>query len=164
MPTDTQIIDLLKQLKASAPAGFALALHINYTRPTFLFQTYPEDWIKEYSEKGMVMADPTVHWGFENEGTKRWSALADQDPSGVLSKAAVHGMKYGVACALTRDDTHSLGSFARSDKEFSDSECDALLDKTRQIHVATEDLNTLVPDIYEAIKILGIQCSQPGGR
>lgn len=164
MSGQSQIIDELKQLDAVATAGFALAFHINYTRPTFLFQTYPDAWISEYSEKGLVMSDPTVHWGFENEGTQRWSALASQDTGGVLKMAAIHGLNYGVTCTVEAARTRSMGSFARADREFGDDECAALLTCIDTLHHATSGLNKLSDDLLADLEANGIRVSHPGGQ
>ena len=51
---------LLAELKEIAPAGFAIALHVGFNSPKFLFQTYPSKWLKEYSENGLVMNDPNT--------------------------------------------------------------------------------------------------------
>lgn len=64
-----KILAELDLLTENAPMGFAVAHHIRLTTPSFLFQNYSQDWISYYSENGLVMSDPTVLWGFENEGT-----------------------------------------------------------------------------------------------
>lgn len=164
MANHYDIVGEMQKLADKASAGFALAFHVQYTRPTFLFQTYPEAWISEYSEKGMVMSDPTVHWGFENDGYKSWSALADQDTSGVLTSAASHGLAYGVTCAFGGDDRRSMCSFARTDREFTDAECLALLDSVKALHQATDGLATLEPAFLKSLEDMGVKVSQPGGR
>jgi LuxR family transcriptional regulator len=58
--TQTEIRAVLSDLMTLAPTGYAAALHINFTTPAFLFQTYPTDWLAIYSQQGMVMKDPTV--------------------------------------------------------------------------------------------------------
>ena len=93
-----------------APTGYAAALHINFTTPDFLFQTYPADWLAIYSQKGFVMQDPTVLWGFENLGTVRWSDLTRNDHAGVMKEATKFGMKYGLTVAVEQGGSRSIAS------------------------------------------------------
>lgn len=163
MSSQKQIIDELQKLQSGATLGFALAFHIVYTRPTLLFQTYPEDWIREYSEKGLVMSDPTVHWGFEHVGTRRWSELADQDQVGVLEMAAQHDLKFGVTCAVEANDTRSMASFARADREYDDAECAELLGCITRLHDATSGMTSLPKNLVADVEKLEIRLAQPGG-
>ena len=163
MPSN-MILEEMQALSQAAESGFALAFHIQYTRPTFLFQTYPDAWISEYSEKGMVMSDPTVHWGFENDGTRRWSDLAEQDSAGVLKSAASHGLRYGVTCAFGSGESRSMCSFSRADREFEDTECAALFDSVKKLHAATEGMATLNDAQLADLEKIGVTVSQPGGR
>lgn len=120
--TQTEIRSVLSDLTHLAPTGYAAALHINFTTPDFLFQTYPADWLAIYSQQGLVMKDPTVLWGFENLGTVRWSDLADIDPAGVMRAATKFGMNYGVTVAVEQGGTRSIASLSRGDREFSGDE------------------------------------------
>lgn len=164
MPNKTTILTEVQNLSDVATAGFALAFHIQYTRPTFLFQSYPDAWIREYSEKGMVMSDPTVHWGFENDGYLRWSDLSVQDSAGVLDRAAAHDLNFGVTCAFGGNDSRSMCSFARSDREFSDDECAALLQSMQVLHQETTGLAALDANLLKTLTDRQIKVSQPGGR
>jgi LuxR family transcriptional regulator len=105
-------------LKTIATAGFAPAFHVRFTTPTFLFQTYPKDWLDYYSQNGLVMSDPTVMWGFENTGAVDWAALQANDSAGVLAKAAEYGLKHGATYATEIDGSHSIGTFARTQTVF----------------------------------------------
>lgn len=133
-----------------SPAGYAVAFHIRYSAPTFLLQTYPKTWTAYYSLHALVMADPTVAWGFANEGSCRWSDLTD-DPARVMERAAEHGLKYGVVCAVDSDDSRSFGSFARADREFTDAEIATLCDGVAYMHAATRHLETLPEDALEML-------------
>lgn len=126
-------------LADSCPAGYAVGLHVRFTSPTYLFQTYPAAWNEFYSSQGLVMRDPTVTWGFSNEGAVRWSALAGDDPAGVLAGAADHGLIYGVAAAVLSGGSRTLAGFARGDREFTDSEIEALLAAVETMHALTAD-------------------------
>ena len=59
-------------MRGFCDTGFALAVHIRYTRPTLLYQTYEQSWADQYSEKGYMLSDPTVHWGLANVGSMEW--------------------------------------------------------------------------------------------
>src|SRR6478752_7752848 len=78
------IAELLHQLDQLSPSGFAIALHIRFTRPTYLFQTYAKPWMDHYSQAGLVMHDPVVRWGLQNTGHRLWSQLSDIDEIGVF--------------------------------------------------------------------------------
>ena len=69
------IAALLHSLDQRSPSGFAIALHIRFTPPTYLFQSYPKPWLDHYSQAGLVMHDPIVRWGLQNVGRLRWSDL-----------------------------------------------------------------------------------------
>ncbi|MEZ5722990.1 MAG: autoinducer binding domain-containing protein [Paracoccaceae bacterium] len=48
---------------------------------TSVFRRAPDDraydprWTEIYTEKGYMLADPMVFWGFNNDGTIRWSEI-----------------------------------------------------------------------------------------
>lgn len=151
------------ELSILAPAGYALAFHIRYTTPTYLFQSYSEEWLRHYSENGLVMSDPTVHWGFENEGTCRWSELTQRDEAGVLEQAKTFGIQFGVTWALDLGDSRSVGSLARVDREFSDAECTDILQKMSALHTATSDLDALAPETAAALQKMAIKVTHPAG-
>jgi len=124
----------LSQLDGLCSAGYAIALHVRYTAPKFLFQTYPADWMEIYSQKGLVLKDPTVLWGFENTGTARWGELVNQDEGGVLEIASRFGLKHGFSAAVNRGEARSIASFARSDNDFSDAEIVEISDIFGELH------------------------------
>ena len=57
------IAAVLQDFDQRSPAGFAVALHFDFTTPTFLFQTYPKRWMDYYSAGGLVMHDPVARMG-----------------------------------------------------------------------------------------------------
>lgn len=132
----------LDVMKEKSPAGYAIALHINFTAPTLLFQTYPVAWITHYEESGFILNDPVVMWGFEHQGTCRWSDMADLDTKGVLSAAKAFGMNYGFVVSINANQKKSIGGFARSDRDFSDAEIDEIHDILRLIH--KEDVSRIM--------------------
>lgn len=156
MTTETQITNVLRDLKSDAPAGYALAFHVRFTTPTFLFQTYPKAWADYYSSHGLVMHDPTVAWGFENTGSQRWSNLTATDTAGVMSKAAEYGLRYGVTIATESNESRSLASFAREDREFTDAEIAHLRDQIALLHDATADTLALEPDTVTRLRKMAV--------
>ena len=71
MSSRSEIERYLAQLGELSPSGFAIAFHIRYTTPAFLFQTYDRRWLDLYSQKGLVMQDPIVSFGFTETGWRR---------------------------------------------------------------------------------------------
>jgi LuxR family transcriptional regulator, quorum-sensing system regulator SdiA len=157
MANQIEIRDSLAELKDIASAGYALAFHVRFTTPTFLFQTYPKDWLDHYSQNGLVMSDPTVAWGFENVGAISWSELSSLDSKGVLKSASGYGLNFGTTCALEVDGSRSIGSFARADREFTDQERDVLIKKMDHLHAAMANIKTLSPETAAALRMMSVQ-------
>ncbi len=156
MNAETETAALLAAIREVAPAGFAIALHIRFTAPRYLFQAYARDWMEVYSREGLVLQDPTVRWGFAHTGTVRWSALAGDDPAGVLAKAAAHGLSYGVTVAIDDEGSRSVASFARGDREFTDAEMAEVASLLRALHAETLSAETLSPADHEALKRMSV--------
>jgi len=150
-----QILDRVERVSVLAPTGYALAFHIRYATPTFLLQAYPKSWTTYYSFHALVMVDPTVAWGLSNYGSCRWSELTD-DPSRVMKRAAEHGLNFGITCATETDDSRSFGSFARSDREFNQSEIDELMGVLTHIHGATKSAKDLSQEAIDTLRAMSI--------
>ncbi|MEM1374964.1 MAG: autoinducer binding domain-containing protein [Pseudomonadota bacterium] len=135
----------------TSPGGYAVGLHVRFASPSYLFQTYPSAWNEFYSSQGLVMRDPTVTWGFSNEGAVRWSALQGDDPAGVLTQAADHGLTFGVAGAVHSGGSRTIAGFARSDREFSDQEMSDLMAAVTKMHKITEDTDSLSAEDLQTI-------------
>lgn len=137
MTLDTALSPHLKLLEEVASAGFAIALHVRYTTPTHLFQTYPAAWTQEYARDGLVMQDPAVAWAFEQQGHIAWCDLTSRDEAGVLRRAAAHGLRHGLSVSLLRDGSRSLGGFARADRPFTAAEVAAIEAALEALHDGT---------------------------
>jgi LuxR family transcriptional regulator len=144
-----------------APTGYAAALHINFTTPDFLFQTYPADWLAIYSQKGFVMQDPKVLWGFENLGTVRWSDLTRNDHAGVMKEATKFGMKYGLTVAVEQGGSRSIASLSRKDREFTDVELALATEMISNLHNLTAQARTLTSETREILRQQSIQFTHP---
>jgi hypothetical protein len=129
---------LLSQTAALCDTGYVFALHNRFTRPSFMYRSYPQSWITRYDEKSMIIEDPVVRWGLRETGVMRWSEL--EDPDGILADAAAHGLTNGLACAAGPSSSRSISGFTRSDRAFSDDEAEMLLDITQKLHQLTQQL------------------------
>ncbi|PRY24900.1 autoinducer binding domain-containing protein [Aliiruegeria haliotis] len=132
-----QVRVILAEINDACSAGFAVALHVSFSTPKFLFQTYRPDWAKVYSEKGLVMHDPTVKWGLQNEGIIDWSELEGDDPANVIGLAREHGIEHGFTASVNDVGTRSVGSFARTDTPFSEEDLRAINDSFVRLHGLT---------------------------
>lgn len=154
----------LQDVETLSPAGFAIAFHIRLTAPDFLFQTYPKDWINIYSEKGYVMNDPIVRWGFGETGTIRWSELGALDDLGILEQSQPFGMVFGCAIATETGVSRSVAGFARADREFTDAEIDTLHQHTQTLHDLTASKTGMPKDLSEELHHLSIQMTHLSTR
>jgi LuxR family transcriptional regulator, quorum-sensing system regulator SdiA len=161
MDTQAEIGQIVAELMGLAPAGYAIALHVQFTTPTFLFQTYPKEWIDHYSQNGLVMRDPTVHWGFENLGTVRWADLVALDADGVIAQAARHGMVHGFTAAVESGGTRSLSSFTRADRDFTDENIAKIAGRLTRLHDLTATAGTLTPATRDALRRLSVTFTHP---
>ncbi|TNC52828.1 transcriptional regulator [Rubellimicrobium rubrum] len=161
MNTSIDIPAELAELKIIAPAGFAVALHVHFTTPAYLFQTYPTKWIEEYGRDGLVMQDPVVAWSFANTGTIAWKALAPSDRAGVLARAAAHGLNHGIGVSLIERDSRSVAFFARTDRAFSPDEVARIEAGVATLHDATDPDQPLGPEAREGLRRLSVAFTHP---
>lgn len=156
MDAQERISAALGRLHAASPAGFAIALHVRFTAPRYLLQSYAKDWLDTYTRLGLVLHDPVVRWGFENTGWIRWSALSDADAAGVLARAADHGLAYGVVMAHLGKGSRSMAGFARPDRELSDAEIAAITTDFTELHNLTHGAETLSPRVHETLRQMSV--------
>lgn len=156
MSSQKKISTLLERLHHASPAGFAIALHVKFTAPRYLFQSYAKDWLDMYSRNGLVLHDPVVRWGFSNTGTIRWSELDRETGGAVLDQAAEHGLRFGAVVAMVRNGTRSMGGFARSDREPTDAEIVDLSADLTELHDLTLTVERLSPSVHETLKQMSI--------
>ncbi|MCG6903881.1 MAG: autoinducer binding domain-containing protein [Rhodobacter sp.] len=142
------------------PLGFAIALHIKYNAPTFLFQTFPEKWAAHYAKQGFVIRDPAVHWAFENTGFVRWRDLVESDTSGVMEQARLYGLTYGFTYSIHNDHSRTLAGFARSDRDYLDAEIDDIADRLEALDVLTAGIEILSAKDTEALQALSIRLTR----
>jgi LuxR family transcriptional regulator len=164
MADKEDIRSILLRLEEQSPTGFAIAFHVKFTTPEFLLQTYPKEWIDLYSERGYVMVDPTVSWGFNNEGTKRWSELADDDSVGIFKECQKFNMNYGVSVALEQGGSRSLASFTRHDRDFAEAECQELSELLEKLHDMTLSDGSMSAEQRQNLHDLSVQMTHPDWR
>ena len=141
----------LGELRSLCDTGFALAVHIRYTRPTLLYQTYAREWTDRYNEKGYMLADPTVHWGLANTGAMDWAMLENQDPEGVIAAAKGFGLTNGWTYATGPATSRSLGSMTCS-RSFTAEERARICSIIDFIHTETEGFDSLSAAQQETLR------------
>lgn len=151
------IAALLGEIDERSPAGFAIALHVRFSRPTYLFQTYAKPWMAHYSQAGLVMHDPVVRWGLQNVGRCRWSDLAAIDDAHVFDQAREHGLMNGAAFAIMIGESRSIAACARADRDFTDDEIEVLEELLVRLHRATLGLERLGARDQRALTELSIR-------
>lgn len=160
MSDNLSISPVLESIGEVCTAGYAIGLHIKFTTPTFFFQSYSKDWLTHYSNKGMVIHDPIVRWGFENTGMADWDELSDMDERNVLGEAAEYGLNHGVVISLLQDGSRTIAGFSRTDRKFSEAEATQLHEHLTQLHNLTKNLTALPSAERAALKQLSIITSQ----
>ncbi len=158
----SKITSILETVEDMSPSGFAIAFHIRMTASEFQFQTYPKDWMKTYSEKGYVMVDPIVAWGFSNNGAIRWSELAELDTHNIFEQSKTYGLNYGVAIGVEHDETRSVAGFARPDREHTDAEIAELTGHVSALHRLTASKNGMSEELRNELHQLSIRMTHPG--
>jgi LuxR family transcriptional regulator, quorum-sensing system regulator SdiA len=148
---------LLHDLDRRSPAGCAIGLHIRFSTPRYMFQSYPKRWMDTYAGAGLFAQDPTVRWGMNNVGWIRWGELEGIDSQGVLDLAKDHGIMNGVTIALLVGGSRSIASFARSDRDYEGLEIDELEIAFEQLHRATASIESLTDEDRLALKDLSVR-------
>ncbi|MCF2903503.1 autoinducer binding domain-containing protein [Octadecabacter sp. CECT 8868] len=162
MSNTSKIREILETVETLSPAGFAIAFHIRLTSPDFLFQTYAKEWTDLYSEKGYVMVDPIVRWGFTETGSIRWSSLGEYDDHNVLEQSLAFGMTYGVAIATETNGSRSCAGFSRGDREFTDDEIAVLSAHVQDLHDLTASNTGMGDKMRQELQALSIKMTHPG--
>lgn len=143
MERDLTISAILDEIGPLCPSGYAIALHVRFSTPTFLFQTYDKAWLEHYSRKALVLQDPTVAWGFQNTGRCRWEDLESLDTNGVIAAARAHGIAHGFTLAMLEEGSRSLASFTRPDRPHTEDEMDRIAGLLAELHRKTRATESL---------------------
>lgn len=144
----------LHELSQIATAGYFIGLHIRFTSPLMLFQTYDPVWTDIYTEKGYAMRDPMVAWGFSTTGACRWSELPVPDTFGIMREAAGFGMVYGVAVACGPVTSRTIAGASRSDREFLPEETAKITAIVNRLHDQSQPPDSLTDAQSEALRLI----------
>ncbi len=142
----------LSKLGEFAEAGYFLALHIRFTSPLMFFQTYREDWTEHYTQNGYVLRDPMTAWSFATTGATRWSNPRIPDPFKIFAEARKFDLNYGVTVSAGPITSRTVGSLARSDREFTDAEIANIEKITKNLHSMADPDVRLTRAQLEALK------------
>lgn len=147
-------------LAALAPAGHYIALRLGFAFPMEEVNCLPAHWVETYTRDGLMLADPVIRWVYAATGAVRWSAIAFDDPRGVLCAARGHGLAFGAAVSIRDEGSErSFGHFARSDREFDDDEIAAL-----HAHVAARHRALLPPANITRAELEALRLIKDGQR
>ena len=153
MPTMINL-DNVAQL---SPAGYYIALRIGFAFPVIEVNELPPVWVEHYTRNRFMLFDPVIRWAYANVGVARWSELDMDDPRNILGQAQTHGMRYGAIISVfdgNPEGQRSYGSFARSDREFSDLEMRALNAYVTRRHLEMAPPTNLTRAELEALRMV----------
>lgn len=148
------IDELLSDLNDQAPSGYHVGLHIRFVSPLMTFQTYPKTWTDHYTQNAYALRDPMVAWGVSQTGATRWSEIDIPDTFGIMTKAAEHGLVYGVVVSCGPVTSRTVAGAARGDREFTDAEIAALSGIVLRLHHETEPPENLTRAETQALQVI----------
>lgn len=131
------IRDTLHNVRNVATAGYYLALRVGFAYPQEEVNELPVEWVEFYTQNCFMLHDPVIRWVYAHTGAVRWRDIPFEDPKKVLFAARGFGLCYGVAVSCYDDSLgseRSYGSFARKDRDFSDTEIAGLAAVVRDLH------------------------------
>lgn len=144
-------------LREIAPEGHYIALRIGFAFPMIEVNAWPKRWIEHYRRNFLLAHDPILRWMHTQMGTTRWSEITLPDPMKVAEQAAAFNLRYGAAivCADDGDDgIRSYASFARRDREFTDSEIAELQALLHSLHRQKAPPDNLTNAELEALRLV----------
>ena len=144
----------LAQLSDLAPRGYALGLHIRFAAAHQMIQTYDPRWPEIYAERGYMLADPLVFWGFGHDGAIRWSEIDMPDPHDIMGQARSFGLVYGCAVSFGPTSSRTIGGFARDDREYEDDEINEIQQTVHTLHEASPPPDQLTPAQRMALRLV----------
>lgn len=156
MKTGQIVIEGLARLGELAPAGFAVALHVRFQTPSYMFESYPPSWLETYAREGFLLQDPTVRWAMQHSGTKRWSELGVFDEADVLARARAHGLVHGIIHSIHDGTDLSIGGLARPDREFTAHETREVCEILQRLHDVTHRRETLGTDVSATLHDMAV--------
>lgn len=140
-----------------ATAGFFVAYRVAFLRPEFEFNSLPRAWVLKYTRHGLMMNDPVMRWIYSNSGARRWSDIGFTDSEAVLTEAADHGLKFGLAVSVVDANDagiRSFGNFCRSDREFDEHEISEISERLELFFNDLEAPEDVTEAEIEALRLL----------
>ncbi|MCR8724599.1 autoinducer binding domain-containing protein [Frigidibacter sp. ROC022] len=120
-----------------AISGYHIAACASFGLPAVSRSTLPEAWVSEYTEDALMLRDPVMLWIYAHSGVTRLSQIKEDDDSGIMARAARHGLKYGAVVSHGTESSGKLlsyGIFYRDDREFTDDELELLRLRVQSLH------------------------------
>lgn len=152
----TLFASIKDQIGNLAPAGFYVALRVGFSFPEEEVNNLPDLWVEFYTTHGLVVQDPAMRWVYSNSGRTRFSEMAIADPHQVRGHGAVFGLAYGAAVSvLVPKDKgkRSYGLFYRDDRDYRETELDALWRIMQKLHAGPEPEKGLTNAEVEALQL-----------
>jgi LuxR family transcriptional regulator, quorum-sensing system regulator SdiA len=150
----TSVAAHLQDLRAMCDSGYALAIHIRYTRPSLLYRSYHQAWIDHYSERGFMLTDPVVHWGLTHIGSINWADLSKEDTEGVLRDALAHGLHNGWTYATGPATARTIAGLTKTGADFTAAERAEIARIVDALHALTEGLDAMPAEDQAALRAL----------
>ena len=144
-------------LAGLAPVGYYLALRVGFVFPMEEVNELPDAWIDHYTRCGFMLSDPVIRWIYSDRGFSRWSQIPLDDPREVLRAAREHGLFFGAAVSVLDEGPggqRSFGTFARSDREFTEGEMELLHSFVYARHEALCPPRNLTAAELEALRLI----------
>lgn len=154
MSIHVEINKILREVGRLAPDGYFLGLHIRFAAPIMQFQTYPEAWSDHYTRQGYALRDPTIAWGFSEEGARRWSEFTLPDPFNILGEARRFGLNFGVTISCGPISSRTIASFTSREREFRDDEIETISQLVLRLHDVTQPPEGLTKAQIEALRCI----------
>lgn len=142
------------ELGLLAPTGYYVGLHIRFASPLMVLASYPKAWMDHYTREAYALRDPIVAWGFSTEGTTRWSDIPVPDHAKILEQGKQYGLNYGVSVSVGEMRSRTIGSVARSDREYTDAEMDKITKAIQKLHKMTQPPDSLTPAQVQALRLI----------
>ena len=152
-----------------APAGYYIAVRLGFAFPLAEYNELPEPWVEYDTRNGLMLDDPVVRWIYDHTGARAWSAIDTPDPRGVMAQARAFGLNFGVAIVCADPGPggqRSFGSFARSDREYTDLEIRLLSGKLQLLHAQMAPPSNLTRAELEALRMVkdGLKLKEIAGE
>ncbi len=154
MGRNQSIDSLLAELEPLAQEGYFVGLHIRFASPLMTFQTFAPTWTDHYTQNAYALRDPLIATGISQTGAIRWSEITLPDPFGIMEEAAKYGLVYGVCVSCGPMTSRTIGSVARSDREFTDEEVATISGIILRLHHESQPPDNLTNAEIEALQIL----------